>query len=189
MELMDSIEMRKSYRAFDPVEITDEMISELMYSASRAPSCNNNQPWRFIFVREEKILDKVKDTLTRGNYWGKRASAIIALVSRPDLDCQTDGRNYNLLDSGMAMGFMLLKATEMGLASHPIAGFDQKAVKEILNIPNDYELLPLIIIGERSDDLDLLEKDRHKESEVKRSKRKPMEEVMSIDGFRFGEHG
>lgn len=187
MELMDAINERKSYRALDPIEITDEMVEELMQAASRAPSCNNNQPWRFIFIRDHERLDKIKGKLSMGNYWGGRASMIIALISRPDLDCQIEDRDYYLLDSGMAMGFLLLKATEMGLASHPVAGFDQNAVKEILKIPEDYQLLPLIIIGKRSEDLDLLTKDWQKESENKRSERRPLEEVMSMERYGFND--
>lgn len=187
MELMDAINERKSYRALDPVEITDDMVEELMQAASRAPSCNNKQPWRFIFIKDTEKLDRIKGTLSGGNYWGNRASMIIALISRPDLDCQIDGRDYNLLDSGMAMGFILLKATEMGLASHPVAGFDQNAAKEILEIPEDHQLLPLIIIGRRSEDLDLLTKDWQKESENMRSERRPLDEVMSMDRYEFND--
>lgn len=187
MELMDVIEERISYRAFDPVNISDEMVKDLMYAASRAPSCSNNQPWRFIFVRKKEVLDKLKDSLNDGNYWGLRASMIIALISRPDLDCQTDGRDYNLLDSGMAMGLMLLKATEMGLATHPIAGFDQKKAKEVLGIPEEYQLLPLIIVGKRSKDLNILKKEYHRNSENERSERKPMDEVMALDHFDFND--
>ena len=187
MELMDTIEKRKSYRAFDPVDITDDMISEMMYAASRAPSCSNNQPWRFIFVRKKEVLDGLKDSLSEGNYWGLRASMIIALISRPDLDCQIDERNYNLLDSGMAMGLMLLKATEMGLATHPIAGFDQDLAKKILEIPADYQLLPLILVGRKSENPLLLKKEYHRESEKKRSERKPMEDVMAWDMFDFND--
>jgi nitroreductase len=185
MELMDVIEGRKSYRAFDPVEITDEMVNDLMNAASRAPSCNNNQPWRFIFIRERDRLEMLKHTLSRGNYWGKRASMIVAVLSKPDLDCQGEEGDYNLLDTGMAMENLLLRATEIGLATHPIAGFDHEKARVILEVPEDYQLLPLIIFGKRSSDPGLLVREDHKKTETTRSERKPLNEVMEHERFGF----
>lgn len=183
MEFMDVLEKRKSYRAFDPVEITDEMVKDLAYAASRAPSCSNNQPWRFVFVKGEKKLNEIKKTLNKGNYWGERGSLIVAVFSKGDLDCQVRGRDYNWLDTGMAMMNLLLKAVDMGLATHPIAGFDEVEAKEVLNIPEEYTLLPLIIISKRSDDLSVLTKDWQIEGENKRSERRPLEEIYWIDEF------
>jgi nitroreductase len=184
MELKDVIEVRSSYRAFDHMEISDDMVREMAYSASRAPSCNNNQPWRFVFVREEKKLEELKETINRGNYWGKRASMIVAVFSKPELDCQIEQRDYNLLDTGMAMALLLLRAVDLGITTHPIAGFNQVRAKQVLNIPEEYQLLPLIIMGKRSDDLSLLVKDWQRDNEVKRSERKPLEEVMFMETFK-----
>lgn len=183
MELMEAIESRKAYRAFDHIEITDEMVRDLAYAASRAPSCNNNQSWRFIFVKNEPKLTEIKDTLTPGNYWAERASVIVAVFSKPDLDCQINERNYNLFDTGMASMNLMLKATDMGLASHPIAGFNNAEAKKVLGIPDDYELMTLIIIGKRSKDLSQLKKDWQIESEQKPSERKPLEEIFMIDAY------
>lgn len=183
MEFDEVVEKRKSYRAFDPVEIDEDMIRDLSHAASRAASCSNNQPWRFIFVRENEYLDPLKETLSEGNSWGKRASMIIAVVSRPDLDCQIDKRDYNLLDTGMAMAHLLLKAVDLGLAVHPIAGFDHKKAKKVLNIPEEYQLLPLIIVGRKSEDMSILKKDWQIKKENERSERKSVEEIMFLDRF------
>lgn len=183
MEYDKVLEERRSYRAFDAVTIDEDMVREIAYAASRAASCSNNQPWRFVFVRKEDILDRVKGTLSPGNNWGERASMIVAVVSKPDLDCQIEGRDYNLLDTGMAMAHLMLKAVDIGLAVHPIAGFDQVEAKKVLNIPDDYQILPLIIVGKRSDDMTILTKDWQIQNEKKRSERKPLEEIMFLDRF------
>ena len=184
MELMKAIDKRRSYRAFDPVEIDDEMVRDLAHAASRAPSCNNFQPWRFIFVRDSNTLERLKGTLAKGNYWAERASMIIAVISKPGLDCQIEGRDYNMLDTGMALGLLLLRAVDIDLATHPIAGFDHIRAKEILNIPMEYQLLPLVIVGKRSDDMTLIKKDWQVKQETERSERKPLEEIMFLDTFK-----
>ncbi|MCK4297935.1 MAG: nitroreductase family protein, partial [Planctomycetes bacterium] len=50
MEVREAIERRRAYRSLDPAPISDELIRDLAESASLAPSCFNNQPWRFVFV-------------------------------------------------------------------------------------------------------------------------------------------
>ena len=185
MELMEAVHKRKAYRVFDPMEITDRMVEELMAAAQRAPSCNNNQPWRFIFIREKEKLDQIKATLSRGNYWGERASMIVAIASRPELDCRNDEGDYNWFDTGMASLILMLKATEMGIASHPIAGFDHSEARRILEVPEDYRLPVLIIMGKKGSDLSVLTKDWQKEKEDTRSERRPLEQNHSMDRFYF----
>jgi nitroreductase len=50
MDVKRAIEERRAYRSLDPAGITDDLINDLAESARLAPSCFNNQPWRFVFV-------------------------------------------------------------------------------------------------------------------------------------------
>ncbi len=49
MELREAIQKRRAYRALKPVEIKEDMVKKLVEMAALAPSCFNNQPWRFVF--------------------------------------------------------------------------------------------------------------------------------------------
>ncbi len=92
MKLMEIIENRRAYRSLQPVEITEEMVRDLATAASLSASCNNNQPWRFVFAYEKEALDKVKAAMSKGNAWTQAASLIIAVCSRRDMDCPNPGR-------------------------------------------------------------------------------------------------
>ena len=185
VELMDAIAARMSIRAFDPVDIDYETVRELAYAASRAASRNNSQSWRFIFVKGKDRLYALRETLSPGNYWAKRASMIVAVRSRPDLDCRIGGIDYNLMDTGMALSQLLLSAVDLGLSVHPVAGFDRGKAKEVLGVPEDHQLPALVIVGKRSGDLTLLRKEWQIEAEEKVSERKPLEGIMSTDRFDF----
>ena len=101
--VLPTIETRRARRAITDQSIDRETLDVLFHAALLAPSCANNQPWRFVIVEDEAVLDRVKEHLTGGNYWAKVSSAIVAVASRVDLDCRIpDGREYYLFGCGMA---------------------------------------------------------------------------------------
>jgi len=182
LDLDDIANTRKAYRAYKETEITGEMVNELLTTASLSPSCNNNQPWKFVMIRDKDQLEKVFETLTGGNYWMKKASMIVAVFTEPGSDCEVQGVSYEMFDTGMATAFMMLKATEMGLVTHPIAGFDKAKVKKVLGIPETDTMITLIGIGKKSDDLNFLG-EKHQVQEVSERVRKPLSEFGFMDSL------
>ena len=104
-QVLPTIESRRARRAITDQPIDRKTLEILLKAAQLAPSCANNQPWRFVIVEDKAVLDQLKEHLTGGNYWAKVSPAIIAVASRVDLDCQIpDGREYHLFGCGMATG-------------------------------------------------------------------------------------
>ncbi|MCJ7525550.1 MAG: nitroreductase family protein, partial [Candidatus Aminicenantes bacterium] len=135
MELMKTIELRRAYRSLGPVEIDENLVRELATAASLSASCFNKQPWRYVFAFAKEVLERLQGAMNKGNEWTKAASLIVAVASRKDLDCIVKEREYYLFDTGMATAFLILRASELGLVAHPIAGFDEDKAKEILGVP------------------------------------------------------
>lgn len=50
-------------------------------------------------------------------------------------------------DSGTAWGFLSLQAIKEGLKTHAIGGFDKDKAREVLNIPEEYNVQVAIAIG------------------------------------------
>ena len=171
MDVREAIERRRAYRSLDPVPVTDEMLSEVIESVRLAPSCFNQQPWRYVFVRDPAVLEEIFTALGRGNEWATAASMVVAVFSEKDEDCVIRDREYYLFDTGMATAFMILRFTELGLIAHPIAGFSQTRVKEILSIPEGAKLITLLIVGKRSPDLSPLLSEKQIENERARPER------------------
>ena len=151
MNITDGIYARRAYRSLEPVEITRELVEDLATHAGLSASCFNNQPWRFVFVYDRERLEEMWGALSRGNKWVELASMIVAVFSRPEDDCRIRGRIYHQFDAGMATASLILRATELGLVAHPIAGFSPSKVKEILGIPDDYQVITLVNVGKKSD--------------------------------------
>jgi nitroreductase len=183
MELMETITMRRAYRSLQPVAIDENMVRELATAASLSASCFNNQPWRFVFAYEKEALQKVKEAMSKGNQWTFAASLIIAVCSRRDLDCPNKGRELYIFDTGMATAFLILRATEMGLVAHPIAGYDEDKVKEALAIPAEMTVITLVNVGKHLLPPNELLSEKQKEGEKTRPERKPLSEIMRLNRF------
>lgn len=184
MDVKEAIHRRRAYRSLDPVEITGEMIRDLAESARLAASCFNNQPWRFVFVIDRGMLKELHAALSRGNEWVHHASMIAVVFSRTDLDCQVKGREYYLFDTGMAVAQMILRATELGLVAHPIAGFKESKVKEILNIPDEMTVITLVNFGRKREAIRPELSEQQIGWEKERPERWPFEKFACLNRYR-----
>jgi nitroreductase len=186
MDVTTAIETRRAFRSLDPVPIPDELIRDLARHAQLAPSCDNNQPWRFVFVRDSDRLKEMHAVLAPFNGWIRAASMIIAVFSRKEDDCIVRDREYHLFDTGMAAAFLILRATELGLVAHPVAGFSPKKTREVLGIPEEYQVITLINVGLHSASISPVLSPKQAHDEVERPPRKPFEEFASIDRYGGG---
>lgn len=174
MEVKEAVDRRRATRALESKPVSDGLISELIGTMRLSPSCNNNQPWRVIVVSDPVSLEAVRTSLTKGNVWATRAPLIFVVCARLDDDCKlADRRDYYLFSTGIAVGEMVLRATELGLIAHPIAGYDALTIKEKLAIPADHVLITLVIIGYPGTDVSMLS-EKQLLAEVERPARKPV---------------
>ena len=83
----------------------------------------------------------------------------------------------------MAVEAMILCATELGLVAHPIAGFNPDKTKEILGIPEEMDVITLIIMGKHSEKINPVLSEKQIEAEKKRPERKPLSEFVSLNRY------
>ena len=179
-EIIEPIQSRRARRALSDRQIPGEVRDRLLKAASLAPSCFNNQPWRFLVIDEPETLRQAYPFLSGGNYWAERAPLIIAVVTEKSLDCELDGgREYAFFDCGLAVENLLLQATEEGLVAHPIAGFRAPEMRAAFGIDESRVLLTLVILGYPGPADHLSQK--HRESEESGRTRKELPEVVSYN--------
>jgi nitroreductase len=176
VEVREAIQERRARRKFDTRPVEEEKTMLLMEAMRLAPSCNNNQPWKVVVANDRESLANIRAGLSRGNSYAKNAPLVFAVCARLEDDCHlSDGRDYFLFGCGLAVGEMMLQATELGLIAHAIAGYDPVMVKKNLNIPDDHVLITLVNIGYPGTDSSMLS-EKQIEAETKRPERKPMGE-------------
>lgn len=185
MDVQDAVNSRRAKRALSATPIGAEKVNAMIEAMRLSPSCFNNQPWNVVVIDNPDNLKLVRDCLPPGNAWASQAPLIMAVCSRAEDDCRlSDSRIYHHFSCGLAVGEMLLTATERGLIAHPIAGFDPIRIKSILGIPEGYVLITLIICGYLGEDVSLLS-----EKQVIDEKVRPVRKAVSENFFqdRWGE--
>jgi nitroreductase len=181
VDVFEAVRTRRAKRALQDRPIEDDKVEALIEAARLAPSCNNFQPWRLVFVRGKEALDAVKAGMNKGNVWTTRSPLIIVVAAKEDDDCMlSDRRNYFLFGCGLAIGELMLRATELGLIAHPIAGYDPAKVRAAVGIPEQYIIITTVICGYPGGDDSLLS-DKQKLTEKTRPERKPVGENMFLD--------
>ncbi len=183
MDVKEAIKTRRAYRSLIPFKITKDLINDLAGCAQIAASCFNNQPWRYIFVYDKEMLKKMHDALSDGNKWAYNASMIIVVLGKQDDDCVIHDRIYYRFDIGMATAHIILRATELGLVAHPIAGYSPKKTREILGIPENIDVIALVIVGKHSDKIDPILSEKQIRDEKERPKRKPIDDFVYINRY------
>jgi nitroreductase len=183
MDVKEAIEKRRAYRSLIPVEITKDLIKDLAECAQITASCFNNQPWRYIFVYDKKMLEKMHEALSQGNKWAHKASMIIVVLGKQEDDCVIHDRIYFRFDIGMATSAMILRATELGLVAHPIAGYSPRKTRDVLGIPDDFDVLALVIVGKHSNTIDSVLSEKQVDAEKERPNRIEIDEFVYINRY------
>jgi len=179
METSDTISKRASLKGYiSSREIEQDKIEKILESGRLAPSARNNQPWKFIVIRDKEVLDNLAENAFGGpNYVVKDAPVIIIACANPKDDIVRDGREYYLFDVALAMENMILTATDLGLVTHLMTGVDGEEIKKILGIPKDVQFVVATPLAyPKGDSYDAAAKDRLSERE-----RKPMQEIAYSD--------
>lgn len=145
---------RWSPRAFKLVEIDESTLLQFFEAARWAPSAWNSQPWRFIYaLKDTPHWDTLFNTLSDYNQsWAAQASALVLVLSKKTFlpPNQQDAviLTSHSFDTGAAWAHLALQASLKGWHTHAIGGYDQALVRQRLNIPEDYQLEAIIVIGQ-----------------------------------------
>ncbi len=181
MVLLDPIKQRQSVRAFLDKPVEREKLTLCLEAARLAPSASNSQPWKFIVVDDKLLKDKLCAAAFQGIYtinsFCKTAPVIIVIVSEaPKLFTRIGGMfhgtSYHLIDLGIAGEHFVLQAQELGLGTCWLGWFNERAVKNVLKIPQQKKVDILIALGYYD-----------RERLGPRHDRKPFDEVASFNSY------
>jgi nitroreductase len=138
---------RRSVRVYSPGEISDGTIKRVLEAAMAAPSAMTKDPWRFVVVRDPRMLADLAAVLPGGKML---ATATLGLVACGDMDVVFDRQlSYLLQDCSAAIQNLLLGAHALGLGAcwvgvHP----SEDAVghlKQMLALPA--HIIPIAVVA------------------------------------------
>jgi nitroreductase len=141
---------RWSPRAFEEGRAVErEKILTMLEAARWAPSCFNDQP-RFFLVfdgTDAEALARARGCLAEGNAWALKSPVLMLSVARETFEKNGKPNRWAQHDTGLATENLLLQAVELGLAAHPMAGYDAERARNEFGIPDGFTPIAMIAIG------------------------------------------
>lgn len=165
MDTFDAVRTLLAVRQFRDTPIPDDIAHEIVEAGHLTASSMNGQPWHFIVVRDKETLRQLAALAPTGPYISQASLAIVVAI--------TDSP-FGVSDASRAIQSMALTAWSHGVASNWVGFHRLDAVKPLLGIPNDLDVLAILPFGYPVASLGA----GHK-------KRKPLSEVAH--GERFGQ--
>ena len=169
---------RWSCRAFDINKIvTREQIISICEAGRWAPSCNGDEPWRFIIwdINHNKLAHE--NAFNCLGVWNQKwvKNAPVLLVASANSKFRKDGKpnRWGQFDSGAASMNIYLQAVTLGLMAHPMGGFDKEQLRNEFNIPEQFEIMAMIAIGYQAE-AKVIEDEKQGANELKERERKPI---------------
>ena len=170
---------RWSPRAFNPEFIIDSnSLLSLLEAARWAPSCYGDQPWRFVIFQKCDITSWVGalNCLSIGNQnWAMDASILIVVCANKVFGHNKEPNRWAQYDTGASAENICLQAVSLGLSTHQMGGFDEEKIRNLSNIPEQFDILSVMAVGEALKESAFSEEQKIKEQLPR--KRKAINEI------------
>ena len=175
--ISDLLASRWSPRAYDANRgVSREQLAALLEAARWAPSCNGDEPWRYLVwdrSRDEQGWQKAFECLSDNNRkWCKNVPVLMLSCAGSIYAHSGKPNRFGQHDTGMADLSIALQAVTLGLVAHQMGGYDAQKARETFAIPEDYTPMAMIAVGYQASP-DVLDEET-KKKELKPRSRKPL---------------
>ena len=177
MNTIDAIYKRRAVKAFDAGhKMSNEEERKLLEATIQAPTSFNIQHWRMLIFRDPELRANLRKQFGNDQAQMTDASLLILFTAdvkawaknperywanAPDEVADLlvnwmgpfhEGREWLQRDEaqrsiGIAMQTLMLAAQEMGYQSCPMIGYEIEQVAELIKLPEDHIMGPMVAIG------------------------------------------
>ena len=141
---------RYSTRAYLDKTVDPQTLRALFEAAQWAPSCFNEQPWRFAVALkavDAEAFDRIASTIVPGNAWALKAPVLGISLANLSFERKGNPNRWAGYDTGAAMAHLTVQAESLGLNVHQMGGFDAAKAIEVLHVPAGHEAMAAFAIG------------------------------------------
>ena len=147
MDMLEVIHSRRSIRQYADAPVTDAQVETVLRAAMAAPSASNQQPWRFVVVRDAAIRGKLAEATPYASPVGRAPVGIVVLGDTRD----NKHPGFWVQDCAAAVENLLLATHAIGLGAVWIGVHPNEerasAVAAIVGAPDGVVPLCMIAVG------------------------------------------
>jgi len=134
-----AIVTKRDTRSYTKDPISDEALRRVLQAGRMAGSSKNQQPVRFVVVRDKERMAELKKCADFGEPLVPAMAAIV-IVSSPE-------SNVGEFDAGRAAQNIMISAWNEGLASCPLRIHREDCGREVLGMPEGWRIAMVVALG------------------------------------------
>ncbi len=150
MSAIEAIMSRTSVRKFTGEKLTDAQIETLLRAGMAAPSAVNKQPWEFVVVDDQALLDTIQAQLPNTRI-SDGCKQVIVVCGNEEKALEGDNKAYWIQDASAATENILIAAHATGLGAVWCGVTPNKErvakLSDILSLPSYVKPLCVICVG------------------------------------------
>lgn len=152
MDVWEAIEKRRTIRQFTG-KVPAPMLRRIIQAGARAPSASNSQPWEFIIVEDQAIIDGIAEQ--KGKLEGLRGGPRRVAIEK-GLYVNSSVVAICIRKGGLAVAGAWTAAENIALAAWAegygcvmsvFGGEPKTAVEKLLGVPDTHELATVLALG------------------------------------------
>ena len=175
MEFNELIVERRSVRAYKDQPVDVELLKKIVEQAQMAPSWKNSQTARTYVAASKEILEELRaNGLPSFNQKSSSGAALIVTTFVRGVSAFTNGvadtelgDKWGAYDLGLHDAYLVLAAKNAGLDTLIMGLRDYQAIRALLQIPEEEDIVSVIAVG-------------YRDQEPALRPRKPLEEVAKF---------
>jgi nitroreductase len=140
-DALEAVRSVRQVRQYEPGEVSDEDLHQILEIARWSGSSRNTQPWRFVVVRDKDTLKQLSD-LRPNITWVADGALAIALVFGGENEL------HEAYDEGRVSERIMIAARLLGLGAGT-AWFSENEdkAKDLLGVPREMVLHSVVVVG------------------------------------------
>jgi nitroreductase len=170
MSVFEVIHKRRSVRSYTSAPVPEEHITKILDAAHMAPTAGNQQPWKFLVVRDRAKIDELMRTCIAtsvnaykdrqnppaeelAEYEAKIKAYLQNIFKAPVfivvlVDMQSKWPSYNQFDGTLSAGYLMLAARALGYGTVFFTDtIPDQVTKKVFNIPDRYRRICITPVG------------------------------------------
>ena len=150
------IRSRRSTRKFTEELLSPEQVETILKAGLMSPTSKNSCPWHFVVVEDKFLLEKMSVSKKSGSKLIAGCALAIVVLSDPQIS------EAWVEDASIASIMIQLQAEDLGLGSCWVQIKDrytadenssEEYIKDLLNIPLHLQVLSIVAIGHKAQEL------------------------------------
>ncbi len=173
MDVLEAIKFRRSCRKYSSKQVSLDQVGAIVEAAGMAPSSGNQQPWKFVVVRDPSSREAIAEACLE-QYWMSKAPVHIVVVAEEDKMKQLYGirgeKLYSIQNCAAAIQNILLAAENFGLSTCWVGAFEESIISRVCSIPDSARPQAVITLG-------------YSAEKAKKKILQPLPRILGIEGY------